>query len=129
MPLVGRMGRMIRSGSSGSFFGTPFGAQQKNSKSRCAKHVLGLKLVFALNIACTVFSIFTCILYFIPKFESFRNEKNVHQIFWYVKKVWYAFQVLVFFLKLSTSNWSDLDFLVGRCRQIAKNRTEVPTVF
>ena len=77
MPLVGRMGR---SGSSGSFFGTPFGAQQKNSKSRCAKHVLGLKLVFALNIACTVFSIFTCILYFIPKFESFRNEKNVHQI-------------------------------------------------
>ena len=75
------VGRMGRSGSSGSFFGTPFGAQQKNSKSRCAKHVLGLKLVFALNIACTVFSIFTCILYFIPKFESFRNEKNVHQIF------------------------------------------------
>ena len=34
---------------------------------------------------------------FIPKSEPFRNEKMLHQIFWNIKKVWYAFDVKCWF--------------------------------
>ena len=96
----------------------------KPSKSRCTKHVLGQKIVFG-------FKLYVPYVFSIPKFELFRNEKKCSpNILKYQKsmiRIWC--QALVSFLKLSTSNWSDLDFWVGRCRQIAKNRTELPTVF